>query len=188
MEKFSKQKLSATPKPVEPQREYKTEPASFEAGGLTYVSAGVGALVVDAAFLHKDRSPGMNIAQTTEQARTERSVSEVAKSLSQLLGSNQAVAYVVGIKQARTVAGWVEGATKPADPLMETRLEVAEQLARIVQDPERPWVSKAWLISCNPHIGEDAPMDVIQQFDGSIEAEKAVVRLQFAAESFAADA
>ena len=99
----------------------------------------------------------MNEFNSIEQTAGKRSVSEITNSLIELLQGHQAVAYVVGVKQSRTVKGWAESNTFPSDPVMLSRLEAADDLAHVVCDSDRPWVSQAWLISCNPRLEEDAP-------------------------------
>ena len=127
----------------------------------------------------------MNELKSIEQTAGKRSVSEITTSLVELLQGHQAVAYVVCIKQDRTVKGWAENKTLPADPVMLRRLEAADNLARIVCDSDRPWVSRAWLIGCNPHLGEDAPMDHLQALKGTYEDVPTIVRLHAAADQFA---
>lgn len=68
---------------------------------------------------------------------------------------------------------------------METRLHAAESLALTVKDEQRPWVSGAWLIAGNPHLGEVSPSAMIQSLTGTDEDRLVTERLQQAAERFA---
>jgi len=130
----------------------------------------------------------MNQLLTQEQPRTHRPVSEIAGSLRDLLRDYGDVAYVVGVKQARTVKNWAEERSIPADPLMRTRLEVAEVLAATVHDAARPWVSAAWLISCNPRLEESSTAELIQSLAGRPEDMEAIEEMSYAAQQFAATA
>lgn len=115
-----------------------------------------------------------------------RQVGEVAASVAGLLHRYDTVAYVLGIRQGRTIRGWAERGTVPADPRTEMRLRVTEQLALTVKDEVRPWVSGAWLISANPHLGEQSPAELIRSLEGATEDEQTIGRLQAAADHFAA--
>jgi hypothetical protein len=123
-----------------------------------------------------------------ESTHGERTISEIASELQGLLRRNDTVAYVVGVKQARTVKNWIEGQTSPADPLMRRRLEVAEKLALTVQDPTLPHLSGAWLIAINPRLEEESPAELIQSLQGT-EGDAAIIdRLQAAADLFLVNA
>jgi hypothetical protein len=127
---------------------------------------------------------GSTIYTETEDNRR---LGEVATSLTRLLHQYGNVAYVLGLRQGRTVKNWAENGTTPVDPLMDTRLRVAEQLALTVREEERPGVSTAWLISCNPHLGDNSPAEMIRSLSGQAEDEQAIGKLQFAAADFAAN-
>ena len=117
--------------------------------------------------------------------RDTREVSEVASSLINLLRSNETAAYVLGLKQGRTLTNWAEKGVMPSDPVMVTRLKVAESLALTVKEEVRPWVSGAWLISNNPHLGEHSPSELIQSLSGTAEDSQLSDSLHHAAEHFA---
>lgn len=114
-----------------------------------------------------------------------RQIQEVAASVSSLLRSYDTVAYVLGLKQGRTIKSWVEEGTIPSNPTMESRLRLTEKLALAVKDEQRPWVSGAWLISCNPRLDEIQPMTVIQSIGTDEYSESLLSRTESAAYSFA---
>lgn len=120
---------------------------------------------------------------TPESLDKERPITEVAQSLSQLLLDKSAtIASVVGLPNRQAVRPWLEG--RGDDPTIEKRLRVAEHLAQTVQDDRRPWVSQAWLIGANPHLGEHAPAEWIASLQGSEADDETVRRLQVAANTF----
>ncbi len=127
----------------------------------------------------------MNTSIPREKNNQSRQPGEIAATLVTLLRSYDHVAYVVGVKQTRTVRNWVENNIEPANPRMKARLEVAEVLASTVQEQERPWVSAAWLIANNPYLDEEVPSDLIQSLTGDASDRETVERLQFAATQFA---
>jgi hypothetical protein len=121
----------------------------------------------------------------TNENEGNRKVGEVATSLISLLRRYDTVAYVVGVKQGRTVKNWAEKGVVPSDPVMQTRLKVAEALAKTVNDEQRPWVSGSWLIACNPHLGESSPSEMIQSLAGTSDDHQVTEKLYQAAELFA---
>jgi hypothetical protein len=127
----------------------------------------------------------METLQDHVEQKDSRRVGEVALALKQLLQEYDTVAYVLGIKQARTVRNWAEKGTQPSNPLIESQLRVTEDLALTVKDKDRPWVSSAWLISGNPRLGEESPATIIRSLTGDGEDERLINRLQAAAAHFA---
>jgi hypothetical protein len=129
-------------------------------------------------------STSPNQAPTVET----RPLSEVAGNLKVLLRRYDDIAYVVGVKQARTVRNWAEHGVTPSEPRMRQRLEVAEMLASIVAPRGLPHVPAAWLIFHNPYVDEQPPCELIRSLDGSDTDMETVEKLVFAAESFAGTA
>ncbi|MFA5004467.1 MAG: hypothetical protein WC498_04305 [Candidatus Saccharimonadales bacterium] len=113
-----------------------------------------------------------------------RPIGEVVTALGALLQSDDTVAYVVGLPSLETV----EASVAAEDPIIAKRLRVAEKLALAVYDESRPWVSRSWLVACNPLLEEYSPVDLIGTIEAS-ETDTPVLRsLHDAADSFAASA
>lgn len=84
---------------------------------------------------------------------------DVAASLQGLL-SRRLVAYIAGVKDAKTVSRWANGEVE-ARPEHEGRLRDAYQIAVLLSDFDSPRIVKAWFIGLNPHLADTAPAEVI---------------------------
>ena len=115
-----------------------------------------------------------------------RQLHDVALAVKELLQRYDTVAYVLGVKQSRTVKSWAQGSTVPSDPQPEMRLLTTEKLATTVRDNQRPWVSASWMIANNPLLLEDSPAELIQSLTGTEADVEILSRLNDAAEYFAA--
>ncbi len=127
------------------------------------------------------------IEQSPDPEQTyRRDLSTVAVNVITLLQHPDTVAYIIGLKQGRTIKSWVRNEVVPHDPLMERRLLLTESLASKVADSVRPWVSGAWLIANNPHLQEYAPSDLIQSLSGTEADRELFEQLHHAADKFIA--
>ena len=87
------------------------------------------------------------------------SVEEVADSLQALL-SRRLVAYIAGVKDAKTVSRWANGEVEPRDEATK-RLRHAYQIALLLEEFDSPRIVKAWFIGLNPHLADLAPAEAI---------------------------
>ncbi len=75
------------------------------------------------------------------------------------------VAYVAGVKDAKTVSRWANGEVAARDE-SEKRLRVAFEIAQLLLQFDSPRVVKAWFIGLNPQLGDVSPADTIR--DGKL--------------------
>jgi hypothetical protein len=100
----------------------------------------------------------MQVEQAHHQA-VGTSLEEVANHLQSLL-SRRLVAYIAGVKDAKTVSRWANGEVE-ARPESERRLRDAYQIALLLKEFDSPRIVKAWFIGLNPHLADTAPAEVI---------------------------
>jgi hypothetical protein len=100
----------------------------------------------------------MQVEQAHHQAVDTR-FEEVAASLQSLL-SRRLVAYIAGVKDAKTVSRWANGEAE-ARPEHEGRVRDAYQIAVLLSDFDSPRIVKAWFIGLNPHLADTSPAEVI---------------------------
>ncbi len=94
----------------------------------------------------------------------ETSVPDIAATLQDIL-SRRLVAYVAGVKDAKTVSRWANGEVAARDE-SEKRLRVAFEIAQLLLQFDSPRVVKAWFIGLNPQLGDVSPADTIR--DGKL--------------------
>ena len=100
------------------------------------------------------------------------SVEDVADSLQALL-SRRLVAYIAGVKDAKTVSRWAHGEVEPRDEAAK-RLRHAYQIALLLEEFDSPRIVKAWFIGLNPHLADVTPAEAIH--DGRSTEALAAVR------------
>jgi hypothetical protein len=86
-------------------------------------------------------------------------VEEVADFLQSLLG-RRLVAYIAGVKDAKTVSRWANGEVEPRDEAAK-RLRDAYQIALLLAEFDSPRIVKAWFFGLNPHLEDTSPAEVI---------------------------
>src|SRR5438270_6020719 len=99
------------------------------------------------------------------QAHQEASLltfAEIVSRLSEIVGK-KLIAYVAGVKDVRTVEGWINGAgpQKEADP----RLRLMFQVVRMLTLAETKPIIQAWLMGVNPILGDRVPIRVLREGD-----------------------
>ncbi len=92
----------------------------------------------------------------------ETSVPDIASTLQDVL-SRRLVAYVVGVKDAKTVSRWAGGEVSTVRHESEKRLRVAFEIAQLLLQFDSPQVVKAWFIGLNPQLGDVSPADTIRE-------------------------
>ena len=100
-----------------------------------------------------------------EQAHREAvgaSTSDVADFLQDLLG-RRLVAYVAGVKDAKTVSRWAKGEVGEARWESERRLRAAYEIAQLLVRFDSSRVVKAWFIGLNPQLDDESPAEAIRE-------------------------
>jgi len=113
------------------------------------------------------------IIEQAHQQATRAPVPDVAAYLQDLL-SRRLVAYVAGVKDAKTVSRWANGEVKAMRQESEERLRTAYEIAQLLIQFDSPRVIKAWFIGLNPQLGDDSPATTIRE--GRLKDAKAAAR------------
>ena len=90
------------------------------------------------------------------------SLAEVATELSRLLTS-RLVAYIAGVKDARTVHRWTNGTIGDVRVESEKRLRAAYEIMALLLRFEGPATTRAWFIGMDPFLGDASPADALHQ-------------------------
>jgi hypothetical protein len=72
------------------------------------------------------------------------------------------VAYVAGVKDAKTISRWAKGEVGEARWESERRLRAAYEIAQLLVRFDSSRVVKAWFIGLNPQLDE-SPAEVIRE-------------------------
>ena len=92
------------------------------------------------------------------------SAAEVSSYLQELL-SRRLVAYIAGVKDAKTVTRWASGEVENVREENEKRLRTAYEIAQLLVRFDSPRVVKAWFIGLNPQLGDVSPAEAIHDGD-----------------------
>lgn len=92
----------------------------------------------------------------------ETSIPDIAATLQEML-SRRLVAYVAGVKDAKTVSRWAGGEVNAVRHESEQRLRVAFEIAQLLLQFDSPRVVKAWFMGLNPQLGDVSPADAIRE-------------------------
>jgi hypothetical protein len=90
---------------------------------------------------------------------------ELVSRLSGFIGRKLS-AYIAGVKDVRTVEGWMKGNTPYGDG--EARLRLAFQVVRTLIDHDSPRIVQAWLTGVNPELGDRIPLRLLREGDLNI--------------------
>ncbi len=101
------------------------------------------------------------------------SPAEVAGYLQELL-SRRLVAYIAGVKDAKTVTRWASGDVENVRFENERRLRSAYEIAQLLVRFDSPRVVKAWFIGLNPQLGDASPAEAIH--DGNLKEAMSAAR------------
>jgi hypothetical protein len=115
-------------------------------------------------------------AQVLEQAHRQAVVTpvgDVASFLQDLLG-RRLVAYVAGVKDAKTVSRWVSGEVGSVRQESEERVRTAYEVAQLLVQFDSPRIVKAWFIGLNPQLDDVSPAETIRE--GRLKEAKAAAR------------
>lgn len=115
-------------------------------------------------------------AQMLEQAHRQAVItpmSDVVSFLQDLLG-RRLVAYVAGVKDAKTVSRWANGEVESVRQESEARVRTAYEVAQLLVQFDSPRIVKAWFIGLNPQLGDISPAEAIKE--GKLKEVKASAR------------
>jgi hypothetical protein len=114
--------------------------------------------------------------QVVEQAHREAMLTPIpiiAAFLQDVL-SRRLVAYVVGVKDAKTVSRWAKEEVAEVRLESEERLRGAYEIAQLLLQFDSAQVVKAWFIGLNPQLSDESPADAIRE--GRLKEAKAAAR------------
>lgn len=87
----------------------------------------------------------------------------VASVLQEVL-SRRITAFIVGVKDAKTVSRWASGeVTEIRDPEVEQRLRAAYAITQMLLDVCSPSTAKSWYLGMNPELDDLSPAEAIQE-------------------------
>src|SRR5438067_1679472 len=89
-------------------------------------------------------------------------ISEMAAELQRVL-SRSVAAYVVGVKEGKTIYRWANSETSDIRYDSEQRLRTAYEIVQLLSSSYSPSVARAWLIGCNPRLGDKTPVEAIHE-------------------------
>jgi len=89
-------------------------------------------------------------------------IKEAAESLQHLL-SGRIAAYIVDVKDAKTITRWATGAVEEIRPESEQRLRAAYEIMTLLLRYEGQGTVRAWFLGMNPHLEDDAPADALRE-------------------------
>jgi len=115
-------------------------------------------------------------AQILEQAHRQAvvtPVTDVVSFLQDLLG-RRLVAYVAGVKDAKTVSRWANGEVRSIRQESEERIRTAYEVAQLLVQFDSPRIVKAWFIGLNPQLDDVSPAEMIRE--GKLKEAKAAAR------------
>ncbi len=101
------------------------------------------------------------VARLHEQS-VRSSIRDIARVLQDLL-SRRVTAYIVGVKDAKTINRWANGEiTVIRDSEVERRLRTAYEIATLLLAVDGPPTVKAWFVSLNPFLDDQTPAEAIR--------------------------
>ena len=87
---------------------------------------------------------------------------ELVSRLAALIG-RKLTAYVAGVKDVRTVDGWIHGNSSYRD--VEPRVRLTFQVVRTLSDHDSQRIVQAWLTGVNPELGDRVPLRLLREGD-----------------------
>jgi len=87
---------------------------------------------------------------------------ELVSRLAALIG-RKLTAYVAGVKDVRTVDGWIHGNASYRD--VEPRVRLTFQVVRTLSDHDSQRIVQAWLTGVNPELGDRVPLRLLREGD-----------------------
>ena len=119
------------------------------------------------------------LVEEAHRQATRSPLTDVASYLQDLL-SRRLVAYIAGVKEAKTVSRWATGEAVAREE-SEVRLRVAYEIAQLLIQFDSPSIIKAWFIGLNPQLGDTSPAEAIHE--GQLKEALAAARASFSCPS-----
>lgn len=105
---------------------------------------------------------GTTAQQAHRQALT-APLTEVAHLLQQVL-SRRLTAYIVGVREGKTVSRWASGeVTEIRDLTTAQRVRTVYEIVLLLLANDSPQTVRAWFIGLNPQLGDVSPADAIRE-------------------------
>lgn len=101
------------------------------------------------------------LAQHAHRKAMVAPIKDVATYLQSLL-SRRLVAYIAGVKDAKSVSRWASGEVEPRED-SEQRLRVAFEITQLLIEFDSPGIIKAWFIGLNPQLGDTSPAEALHE-------------------------
>ncbi len=101
------------------------------------------------------------LTQVRKQA-VRASIQEAASTLSQVL-TGRVAAYVVDVKDVKTVQRWANGAVAGIRPDSENRLRAAYEIVTLLLRFDAPETVRAWFIGLAPELDDVSPARTIRE-------------------------
>jgi hypothetical protein len=116
---------------------------------------------LDVPGIDSQSTPGTRIARIHERS-VRSSIADIASELQDLL-SRRVTAYMVGVKDAKTVNRWASGEIDVIrDSRVERRLRTAWEISTMLLAGDGPTTVKAWFVSLNPYLDDQTPAEAIR--------------------------
>jgi len=120
------------------------------------------------------------MVQQAHRRAMEAPVANVVGFAQELL-SRRVTAYIVGVKDAKTITRWANGDVAGIRDIgMERRLRLVYEIGQMLLERDTEQTVRAWFVSSNPYLDDISPIEAIH--DGKASEVKA------AAHAFAANA
>lgn len=93
-------------------------------------------------------------------------LSTIASVLQEVL-SRRVTAFIVGVKDGKTVSRWASGEiSEIRDPMVEQRLRTAYEITCLLFNVSSPRTAKAWFLGMNPELDDLSPAEAIRDGKG----------------------
>lgn len=102
------------------------------------------------------------VVQNAYREATIKPVSEIAQTLQGLL-SRRLTAYIVGVKDGKTISRWATGETTDIREDSEIKLRTAYELVKLITNFDSEQVARAWMIGLNPQLDDSSPAEMIHE-------------------------
>lgn len=112
-----------------------------------------------ATSMASDRRPGLR----AHEGSVRLPLPVLVAQLREMLGV-RLVAYICGVKSARSASGWAEGMVTPGEVDQE-RLRHAFHVAALLRDRYDAMTVQSWFKGMNPALDDDAPAHVLRKSD-----------------------
>lgn len=128
-----------------------------------------------ATTVGSDQRPGLRAHEDSIKLPFDELVSKLREMIGVRL-----VAYIGGVKSARSVSGWAEGTGRPGEMDRE-RLRHAFHAAALLRERYDTATVQSWFKGMNPVLNDQAPAQVLREGDPLVGAREVIA----AAKSFA---